>query len=61
MKIVNIIEEDGPEVNIEQSMIDDLKVLHGIDAIEEINSAILKDLGVLPIINVTNNGDNSED
>ncbi len=43
-------------VNVEQTLIDDLSLLHGINAIEEINKAV-KSMGFEPEINITNNGD----
>jgi len=47
------------EIKIEQTLIDDLKVLHGIDAIEEIKNAAKK-LGFETEIIITNEGDISE-
>lgn len=44
------------QVNIEQTIIDDLKTLHNIDAIQEIIEAIRKDGHEAEIV-ITNNGD----
>jgi hypothetical protein len=45
------------KVEIEQSLIDDLKVLHGIDAVQEITEAVRKIQGSEVEIVFTNNGD----
>jgi hypothetical protein len=47
-------------INIEKTLIDDLRTLHGIDAIKEIKDAVLKEEGIEPIINITYNGDVDE-
>jgi hypothetical protein len=47
-------------VRVEQSIVDDLKLLHGIDAIQEITAAI-KQQGVQAEITLTNDGDKNED
>jgi hypothetical protein len=48
------------KVEIEQTLIDDLKVLHGIDTLAEINEAIRKNSGEEAEIIITNKGDKVE-
>lgn len=48
------------KVKIAQNVIDDLKVLHGIDALQEINEAVRKTVGEVAEIIITNEGDKIE-
>jgi len=49
------------KVTVESSVVDDLKFLHGIDALEEIKALILKTTGQIAEIEITYNGDRDED
>lgn len=48
------------KVEIEQSLIDDLKVLHGIDALKEISEAVRKMHNDDADMVITNDGDKIE-